>query len=100
MQVLELAQKARILGGVPVGGTVSGSAAHQVGLRQGDILLRVNGVNLQSPDDFDAAMRRLARSVELDVLRCESLLRIVVPAHAATNEWIDELGQQVFGRVS
>ena len=100
MQVVELAHRARILGGVPVWGTIRGSAADQVGLEQGDILLRVNGVNLQSQRDFDAAFRRLAQSIELDVFRRECLVRIVVPAHAATSDWIDELGQQVFGRES
>ncbi len=100
MQIVELAQRARILGGVPVWGAVSGSAADQVGLRQGDILLRINGVQLQTAGDFMAAFRRLAHSIELDVLRSESLVRIVVPARAATSDWIDELGQQVFGRAS
>jgi type II secretory pathway component PulC len=100
MQVLGLAQKAQILGGVPVWGTVRGSAADQVGLVQGDILLRVNGVNLQSFDEFADAFRRLVQSIEFDVLRRESLVRIVVPAQAATSEWIDELGRQVFGRLS
>jgi S1-C subfamily serine protease len=100
MQPVELANKARILGGVPVWGTVSGSAADKVGLRQGDILLRLNGVQLKSVHDFLAALRRLAHSIELDVLRCESLVRIVVPPQSATSEWIDELRQQVFGRAS
>ena len=100
MQIVELAQRARILGGVPVMGTVSGSAADKAGLRQGDILLRANGVQLQTASDFFAARTRLDGVLELDVLRSVSLVRIVVPAHSLSSEWMHELGQQVFGRAS
>ncbi len=96
----ELAHRARILGGIPVWGTVPGSAADHLGLKGGDILLRVNGVQLQTPDDFLAARRLLDQSLELAVLRAESLLLIDVPARQSNDQWIDELGQQVFGRDS
>ena len=96
----ELAHRARILGGIPVWGTVPGSAADNMGLRGGDILLRVNGVQLQSPNDLLAARRLLDQTLELAVLRAESLLLIEVPARASSDQWIDELGQQVFGRDS
>ena len=94
----ELGRKARVFGGIPVWGTVPGSAAHQIGLRGGDILLRVNGVQLQSADDLSAALCLFDQSLELYVLRCKSLVRIVIPANSVNSAWIDELGQQVFGR--
>jgi membrane-associated protease RseP (regulator of RpoE activity) len=95
----ELGRRAKVLGGIPVWGTVPGSAADQMGLQGGDILLRVNGVQLKSPADLSGARSLFHQSLELDVLRCESLVRIVVPAKSANLTWIDELSQQVFGLV-
>lgn len=95
-----LAHKARVLGGVPVWGTVDGSAADQLGLRGGDILLRVNGVQLQSARDFAKGRRCLSQSCEIDVLRCEALIKIVLPLHNDMHDWLHELGQQMFGRAS
>ena len=100
MSECDLAQKARILGGVPVWGLIQGSAADQLGLQGGDILLRVNGVQLQSAGELSRGRCCLSQTLELDVLRSESLVRISVPLQPVAHEWIDELRQQVFGRVS
>lgn len=94
----DLEQKARILGGVPVWGSIRGSAADQLGLQGGDILLRVNGVQLQSASELARGCR--SQILELDVLRSECLVRIVVRLEPPIHHWIDELSQQVFGRVS
>ena len=100
MSQCNLEQKARILGGVPVWGSIQGSAADQLGLQVGDILLRVNGVQLQSAVELSKSRYCLSRTLELDVLRSESLVRIIIPLQPVTHEWIDELRQQVFGRMS
>jgi S1-C subfamily serine protease len=77
-----------------------GSAADQLGLRHGDILLRVNGVQLQSAKELSRGRWGLGQTIEFDVLRAESLVRIVVPLESPIPDWIDELRQQVFGRMS
>jgi S1-C subfamily serine protease len=100
MNQSNLAQKARILGGVPVWGSIQGSAADQLGLQGGDILLRVNGVQLQSSVELSKGRCCLSQTLELDVLRSESLVRIIIPLQPVAHEWIDELRQQVFGRMS
>jgi S1-C subfamily serine protease len=96
----DLEQKARVFGGVPVWGSIRGSAADQLGLRGGDILLRINGVRLQSAKELSRGRWGLSQTLELDVLRAESLVRIVVPLEAPIPDWIEELRQQVFGRAS
>jgi S1-C subfamily serine protease len=100
MMDCNLEQKARILGGVPVWGSIRGSAADQLGLQGGDILLRVNGVQLQSATELARGRCCLSQTLELDVLRSECLVRIVVPLEPPIHDWIDELRQQVFGRMS
>lgn len=94
----ELAMKARILGGTPLWGTVSGSAADQLGMQGGDILLRFNGVPLQAAEDFRKACRSLNRTYELELLRGESLVRIELPSDSTHNHLLDEIASHVFGR--
>jgi len=96
----ELAQKARILGGTPLWGTVSGSAADQLGIKGGDILLRFNGVPLQAAGDFHKACRSLNRTFELELLRGESLVRIELPPESSKNGLLDEIASHVFGRAN
>ena len=100
MSYCDLERKARVFGGAAVWGFIRGSAADQVGLQRGDILLRVNGIQLQSVKELSTTRWGLDQTIELDVLRAESLVRIVVPAQPSAPDWIDELRQQVFGRVS
>ena len=96
----ELASKARILGGTPLWGTVSGSAADRLGMQGGDILLRFNGVPLQAAEDFRKGCRSLNRTFELEVLRGESLVRIELPPDSTNNGLLDEIATHVFGRAN
>ena len=96
----ELACKARILGGTPLWGTVSGSAVDRLGMQGGDILLRFNGVPLQAAEDFRRACRSLNRTFELEVLRGESLVRIELPPDSTNIGLLDEIAMHVFGRAN
>jgi len=57
-------------------------------------------VQLQSAVELSKARGCLSQTLELDVLRSESLVRIIIPLRPVAHEWIDELRQQVFGRMS
>jgi len=96
----ELAHKARILGGTPLWGTISGSAADQLGMQGGDILLRFNGVPLQAVGDFRKACRSLNRTFELELLRGEALVRIELPSDSSKSGLLDEIALHVFGRAN
>jgi S1-C subfamily serine protease len=91
----DIAARAAILGGVPVWGTVQGSAADTTGLKGGDILLRVNGV------PGNAVGNQLGRDafgqLEFQILRDGGLVLLRVPPE--TDDCvIHELRQQLFGR--
>ena len=93
----DFASRAAILGGVPVWGTIQGSAADTAGLRGGDILLRVNGVpgNLVGKSLGRDAFGQL----EIQILRDDSLISLRMPPE--TDECvIHELRQQLFGRTT
>jgi S1-C subfamily serine protease len=91
----DFASRAAILGGVPVWGTIQGSAADAAGLKGGDILLRVNGV------PGNVAAQNLSRDafgqLELQILRDGDLIRLCMPPEA-DDCVINELRQQLFGR--
>lgn len=91
----DFAARAAILGGIPVWGTIQGSASDAAGLKGGDILLRVNGV------PGNAAARNLSRDafgqLELQILRDGGLVRLCMPPDA-DDSVISELRQQLFGR--
>lgn len=91
----DFASHAAILGGVPVWGTIRGSAADCAGLKGGDILLRVNGV------PGIAIGHELGRDafgqLEFQILRDGGLVMLRLPPD--TDECvIHELRQQLFGR--
>ena len=91
----DFATRAAILGGVPVWGTVIGSAADTAGLKGGDILLRVNGV----PGNRigDELGRDAFGQLELQILRDGGLISLRMPPD--TDDCvIHELRQQLFGR--
>jgi hypothetical protein len=91
----DFASRAAILGGVPVWGTVRGSAADTAGLRGGDILLRVNGVPGRTiGNDLG---RDAFGQLEFQILREGDLILLRMPPD--TDDCvIDELSQQLFGR--
>ncbi len=91
----DLASKATALGGLPVWGTVTGSAADRAGLRGGDIVLRINGV--ASLSLHDALLPGPFGSVELQVLRDDALLALSLPVDVDACV-LDELEQQLLGR--
>ncbi len=92
-----LSSMARALGGLPVWGTVTGSAADRAGLRKGDIVLRINGVSSLLtghrlvPGPFG--------ELELEVLREDSLVALSLPPDLDACV-VDELSQQLLGRRS
>lgn len=91
----DFASRAAVLGGVPVWGTVQGSAAESAGLKGGDILLRVNGVpGVAVGPDLD---RDPFGMLELQILRGRDLLRLTMPSNVDACV-IRELGEQLFGR--
>lgn len=89
--------KANALGGLPVWGTVSGSAADRAGLREGDIVLRVNGVATCSLGN--SLCPGPLGEIELQVLRNDVLVALSLPINI--DSWvIDELAHQLLGRPS
>jgi C-terminal processing protease CtpA/Prc len=92
----DFAARAAILGGVPVWGTIQGSATDCAGLRAGDIVLRVNGVPGRSVEG--ALGRDASGQLEIQVLREGRLLVLRLPSECDECV-IDELGQQLFGRM-
>jgi hypothetical protein len=91
----DFASRAAVLGGVPVWGTVQGSAAETAGLKGGDILLRVNGVPGNRVGD--ELGRDAFGQLEFQILRDDSLILLRMPPE--TDECvIHELRQQLFGR--
>lgn len=93
----DLASRAAILGGVPVWGTVRGSAADSAGLRGGDILLRVNGVPGRV---IGSGLGRDAFGLlELQILRGRDLISLSMSPDIDECV-IHELSEQLFGRRS
>jgi S1-C subfamily serine protease len=92
----DFASRAAVLGGIPVWGTVLGSAADCAGLRGGDIVLRVNGV--PGSDVVGSIDRDAFGRLEFQVLRDQSLVVLRLPS-TLDDCVIDELSQQLFGRV-
>lgn len=91
----DFASRAAILGGVPVWGTIRGSAADTAGLKGGDILLRVNGV---PGNTVGAELGRDAfGQLEFQILRDGDLVLLQIPPEADECV-IHELRQQLFGR--
>jgi membrane-associated protease RseP (regulator of RpoE activity) len=92
----DIASRAAVLGGIPVWGTVHGSAADFAGLRGGDIVLRVNGVPGRAVDG--AIGRDAFGQLEFQVLRDGELvvIRISPELDACI---VEELTQQLFGRL-
>lgn len=91
----DFASRAAVLGGVPVWGTVQGSAAESAGLKGGDILLRVNGVpGVAVGPDLD---RDPFGMLELQILRGKDLVCLTMSPDVDECV-IRELGEQIFGR--
>lgn len=91
----DFASRAAILGGIPVWGTISGSAADCAGLRGGDIVLRVNDVPGTAVEG--CLSRDAFGQLEFQVLRDQELvvLRVAPDVHPCV---IEELAQQLWGR--
>lgn len=82
----EIKVLARRLGGVPIWGVLPGSPAHQAGMRYGDIVVRVNGVQTPSFFDFLEAQHARGDRLEFEVLRRGVLLRLDVAIGASNGE--------------
>lgn len=72
----EVAETAKILGGVPIWGVLPGSAAARAGVRYGDIVLRVNGIETRTLVEFISARESTGGNVVFDVFRNGELLRL------------------------
>ena len=72
----EVAATAKSLGGVPIWGVLPGSAAARAGVRYGDVVVRVNGIQTRTLDDFLSARDESLEQVEFDVFREGELLRL------------------------
>lgn len=91
----DFAARAAVLGGVPVWGTVRGSAADSAGLKGGDIILRINGV---PGADVGAGLGRDAFGLlEMQILRGKDLVCLSMPPDLDECV-IHELRDQLFGR--
>jgi S1-C subfamily serine protease len=69
---------AKSLGGVPIWGVLPGSAAHRAGMRYGDIVVRVNGIETPNLTQYLKAQRVNAERVDFEVLRQGVLLKLGV----------------------
>jgi S1-C subfamily serine protease len=74
----ELAAAAKTLGGVPIWGVLPGSAAARAGVRYGDIVLRVNGIETRTLREFVSAREVQPDRVRFDVFREGQLLELCV----------------------
>jgi len=72
----EVAAAAKTIGGVPIWGVLPGSVAARAGVRYGDIVVRVNGVETRTLHDFLCAREASAERVVFDVLREGELVRL------------------------
>ena len=90
----ELSRLATVLGGLPISGCLRGSAADRAGLRYGDILLSVNGVQTASWTDFFQARRRCDGHMTVRVFRSgiEFEVAMELPARSRSpREVLEEL---------
>jgi S1-C subfamily serine protease len=90
----ELQALAKILGGVPILGVLPGSAADRAGLRYGDVLVSVNGVEMLSFEQFLRAHDASRGELELEVFRDGTvhhvLLQLPATARPSTFDVRDE----------
>lgn len=70
---------ATILNGIPIWGAVPGSAAAAMGVRYGDIVLRVNGIATPTLEDFVEARALRSHHTELELFRDGKLVRLTLP---------------------
>lgn len=73
---------ARLLGGVPIWGVLPGSAAHRAGMRYGDIVIRVNGIETPNFAQYLRAQGGRSKHIEFEVLRHGVLHKLDVEVDA------------------
>ena len=78
----DLETMARLLGGVPIWGVLPGSAAHRAGMRYGDIVIRVNGIETPNFAQYLRAQGAPRERIEFEVLRHGVLLQLDVELEA------------------
>jgi len=69
---------ATILNGIAIWGAVPGSPAAELGVRYGDIVLRVNGVATPTIQDFVEARALSRQHTELELFRDGQLVRLTL----------------------
>jgi len=90
----QLEEVATALEGVPVWGCLPGSAAAEVGVRYGDIVLRVNGVRTQGIEDYLEARALRADGMDVVLFRAGQELALFVPFRQPTGS-LEQLALQV-----
>lgn len=78
----DLQATAEIMGGVPIWGVLPESPAARAGVRYGDIVLQVNGVETRTFREFLAAYDANQGRLELEVFRNGERLRMRLPLDA------------------
>ncbi|MFZ5897291.1 MAG: PDZ domain-containing protein [Myxococcota bacterium] len=71
----ELEELAKTLGGMPVWGALADSPAARAGIRYGDIVLRVNGMETPGVVEFVNARGLRKDGVEVELFRAGSVLK-------------------------
>lgn len=79
--IANVAEVAKILGGIPVWEVYPDSAAEDAGIKLGDIILRVNGVATPTFRSFLAAGEAHLGHLVFDVFRDGKLLRLTAARH-------------------
>ncbi|MEM6784983.1 MAG: trypsin-like peptidase domain-containing protein [Bacteroidota bacterium] len=88
------------IAGVLIAGVANGGAADQAGLRRGDVLTAIDGVDLDAPNQFQSqiARRRPGDVIALDVWRRGRTLdldvRLFGRDDAAFQAWMNDLGTE------
>jgi regulator of sigma E protease len=91
----ELARLAEALGGLPILGCLAGSPAAEAGIRYGDVLLTIDGVPMQSWDDFLRVRRDTKGSFLARIFRAGLELEIRVDLRPSNRTPLDILSELI-----
>lgn len=95
----KLGEIARTLGGIPVWGCLPGSVAAIAGIRYGDIVLQVNGVETRTIDEYLSARALRTDGVEVVFHRDGTEHRVdLVFGSAAERDSVEETANVVLER--
>ena len=83
----------RLPSGALVAGVVSGSPAARAGLKPSDLIVAIDGHEVEDPNAFDYhfATRPLGGTAQIDVLRAAKTIKLTVPLETAPDTGRDEI---------